>query len=91
MEDVCDIQEIRHLHHTDDPDDAYLLDLADSAGANYLVTGDRQSVQHLQNPAFSCKLKLLKSNAGKNNVYSSSHAAPCREVEPHGPASLRRR
>jgi uncharacterized protein len=43
MEDVCDIQEIRHLHHTDDPDDAYLLDLADSAGANYLVTGDRQS------------------------------------------------
>lgn len=43
MRDVCVIQEIKHLHRADDPDDAYLLDLADAAGANYLVTGDRES------------------------------------------------
>lgn len=43
LRDVCVLQEIKHLHHADDPDDAYLLDLADASGANYLVTGDRAS------------------------------------------------
>ena len=43
LRDVCVIHEIKHLHHADDPDDAYLLDLAETSGANYLVTGDKES------------------------------------------------
>jgi len=34
---------IRKRHVTDDPTDSYLLDLADAAGAHYLVTGDKKS------------------------------------------------
>jgi putative PIN family toxin of toxin-antitoxin system len=34
---------IRKRHTADDPTDSYLLDLADIAGAHYLVTGDKKS------------------------------------------------
>src|SRR5665213_968532 len=34
---------MRKRHATDDPTDSYLLDLADAAGAHYLVTGDKKS------------------------------------------------
>jgi predicted nucleic acid-binding protein len=34
---------IPRRHHCKDPEDAYLLDLADATQADYLITGDRRS------------------------------------------------
>jgi len=43
LKDGCIIEKIERLHTADDPNDSYLLDLADCAGADYLITGDRES------------------------------------------------
>jgi hypothetical protein len=43
LRDGCIIEKIEHIHTADDPFDSYLLDLADCAGADYLVTGDKES------------------------------------------------
>ena len=37
------VKDIPRKHSLDDPTDSYLLDLADHAKANYLVTGDKRS------------------------------------------------
>jgi len=37
------IEDIPRKHTADDPDDAYLLDLAEAARVNYLVTGDKRA------------------------------------------------
>ena len=36
-------KDLRRRHTALDPEDAYLLDLAEFSGANYLVTGDKRS------------------------------------------------
>jgi uncharacterized protein len=43
LDDVCTVAKVRRMHHADDPNDAYLLDLADAVKAHYLVTGDTKS------------------------------------------------
>jgi uncharacterized protein len=43
LSDVCTVQKIERLHTADDVNDSYLLDLADTAGADYLVTGEKRS------------------------------------------------
>jgi uncharacterized protein len=37
------IENIQRKHTADDPDDAYLLDLAEAAKVHYLVTGDKRA------------------------------------------------
>jgi predicted nucleic acid-binding protein len=36
-------EDVPRRHTAQDPDDAYLLDLAELAGADYLITGDKRS------------------------------------------------
>lgn len=43
LRDGCIIEKLEYAHAADDPFDSYLLDLADCAGADYLVTGDNES------------------------------------------------
>jgi uncharacterized protein len=43
LRDGCIVEKIERLHTADDPFDSYLLDLANCVGANYLVTGDKES------------------------------------------------
>ena len=43
LRDSCLFEEIEHRHTAEDPNDSYLLDLADCTKADYLVTGDIRS------------------------------------------------
>lgn len=43
LRDSCVLEEIEHRHSAEDPNDSYLLDLTDSAHADYLITGDTRS------------------------------------------------
>lgn len=43
LKDDCMIQKMERFHVAEDSDDSYLLDLAECSGADYLITGDKQS------------------------------------------------